>query len=69
MGFMIGLCLGTRLSNTHDKNPALGKYLGPAIDDGPEMLAKTTKGNDEVVHWSTYRGLKEDEKYNQYHLL
>ena len=27
------------------------------------------KGNSEVVNWSTYHGLKEDEKSNQYHIF
>ena len=33
-----------------DKNPVLGRYLGPEIDVGPEMTAKIMKGNSEVVH-------------------
>ena len=32
------------------------------------MTAKIMKGNGEVVHLSTYRGLKEDENYNQFHI-
>ena len=36
-----------------DKNPVLGRYLGPTIDVGPEMTSKIMKGNCEVVHQST----------------
>ena len=42
-----------------DKNPVLGRYLGPAIDVGPEITAKVMKENIEVLYQSTYRGLKE----------
>ena len=52
-----------------DENPVLGRYLGPAIDAVPAMTDTIMKANGGVVHRSTYRGLKEDEKYNQYHLL
>ena len=41
-----------------DENPLLGRYLGPAIDVGTEMTAKIIKRNGEVLHRSTYRGLK-----------
>ena len=43
-----------------DKNPVLGRYLGPAIYVGPSMTSKIMKGDGEVVHQSTYHGLKED---------
>ena len=43
----------------------LGRYLGPAIDIGTVVTAKTMKVNGEVLHWSTYRGLKEYEWKNQ----
>ena len=46
----------------------LGTYLGPAIDVGPAMTSKIMKGNGEVVHWSTYCGLKEVEWTNQAHI-
>ena len=52
-----------------DKNTALGRYLGPAIDFGPATMAKIMKANGEVVHRSTYRGLKEDDNSNQAHIL
>ena len=42
-----------------DKNPVSDRYLGSAIDDGPEMTEKTTKINGEVVHWSIYHEVKE----------
>ena len=42
-----------------DNNPVLGRFLGPEIDVGPEMTANIMKGNGEVAHRSTYRGLKE----------
>ena len=51
-----------------DKNTVLGRYLVTAIDVGPYMTAKITKGNGEVMHWSTYRGLKEYEWKNQAHI-
>ena len=41
--------------------------MGPSIDIGPEMMAKIMKSNMEVVHCSTYRGLKEDRNSNQAH--
>ena len=34
-----------------DKNPVLGRYLGPEIDVGPAITSKTMKGDGEVVHW------------------
>ena len=36
-----------------DENPVLGRYLGPAIDVGPEIMAKIMKANREFVHRST----------------
>ena len=48
-----------------DENPILGRYLGPEIDVGPEMTAKIMRVNGEVLHQSTYRGLKEEEWTNQ----
>ena len=33
-----------------DKNPVLGRYLGPEIDIGPEMTAKIMKANVKIVH-------------------
>ena len=41
-----------------DKNPVLSRYLGLEMDVDPEMIAKTMRGNGEVVHQSTYSGLK-----------
>jgi len=37
-----------------DENPALGRYLGVAIDVGPAMTAKILKANGQVVYRSTY---------------
>ena len=51
-----------------DINPVLGRYLGPAIDVGQEITAKIMRENGEVVHRSTYRGLKEYKKSNQSHI-
>ena len=48
-----------------DKNPILGRYLGPEIDVGPKITAKIMRVNGEVLHQSTYRGLKEEEWTNQ----
>ena len=36
-----------------EKNPVLGRYLGPGIDVVPEMKDNIMKGNGEVVHLST----------------
>ena len=42
--------------------------MRPAIDVGSTMTDTIMKANGEVVHWSTYRGLKEDKKSNQDHI-
>ena len=52
-----------------DENTILGRYLGLAINIGPEMRDKIIKTNGEFVHRLTYRGLKKDYKYNQAHML
>ena len=44
-----------------DENPALGRYLGVAIDVGPAMTAKILKANGQVIYRSTYQGLTESE--------
>ena len=36
-----------------DKNPVLGRYLGPAIYFGSEMTAKIMKSNGQVVYCLT----------------
>ena len=41
----------------------------PVTYVGPEMTTNIMKGNGEVFHWSTYRGLKEDKWTNQAHIL
>ena len=51
-----------------DENLVLSRYLGPEIDVGTAMTANIMKGNGEVVHRSTHRGIKEDEWTNQAHL-
>ena len=51
-----------------DNNPVLGRYVGAAIDVGLAITAKIMKGNGEVAHMSTYRGLKEDKWTNQSHI-
>ena len=51
-----------------DENPVLGIYLGPEIYVSPEMTSKIMKGNGEVLHRSTYCGLKEYEKSNKAHI-
>ena len=51
-----------------DQNTVLGRYLGPAIDVGPEIKDKIMKGNGELVHRSTYHGLKDEERTNQAHI-
>ena len=47
-----------------DENPVLGRYLGPAIDVGPEMTSKFTKDNGQVVYRSTYSALTDSEIHN-----
>ena len=47
----------------------LSRYLGPEIDVDPAMTANIMNGNVEVVHRSTYHGLKEDEWTNKAHIL
>ena len=44
-----------------DDNPVLGRYLGPSIDVGPALTAKSLKKNEQVDHSSTYRVLTPDE--------
>ena len=51
-----------------DENPVLGRYLGPALNFGPEMTAKITKENGEVVHRYTYDALTESEAQNSTHI-
>ena len=51
-----------------DENPALGRYLGVAINVGPAMTAKILKANGQVIHRSMYRGLKESEVKNAAHI-
>ena len=47
-----------------NKNPVLGRYLGTAIDVGDSQ----DHGNGEVMHRSTYRGLKGEEWTNKYRI-
>ena len=51
-----------------DENPTLGRYLGVAIDVGPEMTAMILKANGQVVYCSTYRGLTEKEVTSMVHI-
>ena len=51
-----------------DENTVLGRYLGPALNVGPEMTAKITKENGEVVHRYTYDDLTESEAHNLVHI-
>ena len=39
------------------------------MDVGLEITAKFTNSNGEVIHCSTYRGLNEDDNFNQAHIL
>ena len=39
----------------------LGRWLGPAIDIGPAMMAKTLKSNGQVLYVSMYSGPTDDE--------
>ena len=47
----------------------IGRYLGTEIYVGPEITANIMKSNGEVMYRSTYRGLQEEEKSNQSHVL
>ena len=67
-GFYDWVMFRDELIQHPDQNPELGRYLGPAIYGGLSMMAKTTKLNGEVVHFSTYPGLKEDENSRQVHI-
>ena len=67
-GFYYWVMFRYNLIQYPDKNPVLDRYLGPAIDVGPEMTDNIMKGNGDVVHPSTYRGLKEYEWINQAHI-
>ena len=49
-------------------NPVLGRYLGPALYAGTEMIAKIMKENGGVVHRSTYDSLPESEARNLAHI-
>ena len=42
----------------------LGRWLGPAIDIGPAMMAKILKSNGQVLYILTYRGLTDDEHHD-----
>ena len=46
----------------------LGRYLGPSIDVGPAMTGKFLLPNGEVMHRTTYRGLKPDEEASPLHI-
>ena len=50
-----------------DDKLQLGRYLGPSIDIGPAMTAKILKGNGQVVHRTTYRGLTPEEQDDPNH--
>ena len=39
----------------------LGRWLGPAINFGPAMMAKILKSNGQVLYVSMYHGLTDDE--------
>ena len=51
-----------------DENQVLGRYFGPAIDVGLEMMANTMKVKGKVIHCSTYHGLKDEDKSSQVHM-
>ena len=46
----------------------LVRYVGPSIDVGLSRMANIMKMNGKVVHFSRYRGLKEDDKSKQVHI-
>ena len=49
-------------------NPVFGRFLGIAINVGPAMNAKLLKHNKEVVYWSTFCGLTDEEVANHAHI-
>ena len=68
-GFYYWVMFRDELIQYSDENPVVGRYLGPAIDAGLKITDKIMKSNGEVVHCSTYCGLKEDENTNQDQIL
>ena len=46
----------------------LGRYLGPEIDVGLEIMDKILEANGKVVHCLKYRGIKEYDKSNLAHI-
>ena len=44
-----------------ENNLVLGQYLGPTLDFGPAMCAKTLKNNGKVVTRSTLRTFSREE--------
>ena len=57
-----------KLIRYSEENPVLDRYLEPAIDVGLEMTSKIMKENGDIVYWSTYCGLEDDEWKNQAHI-
>ena len=57
-GFYDGVMFRDEPIQYPDENTVLIRYLGPEIDVGPAMTDNIMKVNGEVVHCSTYRGLK-----------
>ena len=44
-----------------DDHFKVGSYLGTSIYIGPVMMAKIIKENGQVLHWSMYQELTQDE--------
>ena len=42
----------------------VGRWLGPAINIGPAMMAKILKSNGQVLYVSMYHGLTDDESHD-----
>ena len=51
----------TVIKTPPEDNTYLGKYLGQAIDAGPDLTEKILKSNGEAVHLSTYHYLLYEE--------
>eukprot|EP00957_Ditylum_brightwellii_P024389 1840887-Ditylum_brightwellii.AAC.2 len=51
-----------------DKNPTLGRYLGPSIDIDSALTANILKENDQTVHQSTDHVLSPEALQSQEHI-
>ena len=52
------------LANYPEPKEQLSRWLGPAINIGPAMMAKILKSNRQVLYILTYHGLTDDEHHD-----